>query len=246
MAAFLEKYVQKASSAIWEYPVVLGYLRSRGLSDIDIKEHRLGYSTLIVPQDDGTPDYAEMSKKTKEWFTVKGKIIYPVTACNGTVIGLILRRFDEPGKPVNENIPRYKQLVTSEASSVGAFFGIKSAYGHILDNGFAYVVEGPMDCISLSKVYKNTVSTLTSAINGQQMWTLSMMADQVVVVFDSDAPGRRGAMEAEREYGKDRVKIRELGYKDANSCLMELGDSNFQEYVKRKLMFKSFGRKILK
>lgn len=242
MATFLENYVQKATSAIWEYPEVLSYLYSRKLDDNDIRSYRLGYSTLLTPQDDGTTDFQEMKKKTYNWLALKGKLIFPVTSCNGSVIGLIVRRFDEPGKIVDEKIPRYRQFVTQESNTVGAFFGMPQASSEIMKEGFAYVVEGPVDCISLSKAFRNTVSTLTSAINGQQMWTLSMMANQVVVVFDSDAPGKKGAAQAEIDYGKEKVKIRELGYKDANACLSELGASGFRDYAKRRLMFKSFSR----
>ena len=243
MAAFLDKYVSKITESIWEYPEVIDYLSSRLITESDIRTYRIGYSSLITPHDDGSEDFKNMKTKTGGWAAVKGRIVFPVTACNGLVIGVILRRFDVPGKPVNEEIPRYRQLVTSESTRVGAFFGVTQASQSILDNGFAYVVEGPMDCVSLAKAFPNTVSTLTSAVNGQQMWTLSMMAEQIVVVFDSDGPGKKGAAAAEEDYGKERVKVRELGYKDANLCLTTLGEGGFRDYVKRRLMYKPFARR---
>ena len=242
MASFLDKYIDRVNASIMEDQEPLSYLTSRGVTIEDIKKYRLGYSKLITPVDDGSADYAAMKKKTFDWMVLKGKIIYPISACNGATIGLTARRLDLPGKPVNDKIPKYKHVVTAEADKVGAFFGVSQAAPHIIEKGYVYVVEGGMDCISLAKVFPNTVSTLTSLVNKAQMWTLEMLAGQVIVVFDPDDAGRKGAARAESDYGTTRVKIRELGYADPNKCLVDMGLPAFTEFAKRKLHFVSFSR----
>ena len=242
MAAFLEKYVERASASIIEEPDVLAYLMGRGLTMEDIRSSRIGFSRLLAPLSDGTADFTSMKKTSYDWLAFKGKILYPITACNGSVIGITARRFDKEGEPVNDKIPKYKHYVTSESEKVGAFFGIKQATESIIEKGFVYVVEGAMDCISLAKALPNTVSTLTSMINKQQMWTLGMMANNVVIVFDPDAAGRHGSDLAEKDYGTSVIKVRDLGYGDPNKCLVEMGLEPFREYARKKLHFVSFAR----
>ncbi len=242
MAAFLEKYVEKVSASIIEEPAVLSYLTERGLTMGDIRAHRIGFSRIITPVSDSSQDFAAMKKTSYDWLAFKGKIIYPITACNGSVIGITARRFDKVGEPVNDKIPKYKHYVTSESDKVGAFFGMKQATESILEKGFVYVVEGAMDCISLAKALPNTVSTLTSMINKQQMWTLGMMANNVVIVFDPDEAGKHGSDLAEKTYGTSVIKVRDLGYGDPNKCLVDMGLEQFREYARKKLHFVSFAK----
>jgi DNA primase len=223
LAEFLEKYVAKVSAAIMEEPEVLAYLYGRGLTREDLIKYRIGYSKILTPISDGTKDYDDMKSRSFGWSAVKGRIVFPATSCNGKVIGVGLRRLDLPGQPVDESIPRYRNLMTSEAKKVGVFFGIQQAAPHILEKGFAYVVEGAVDCVSLAKALPNTVSTLTSFVNNPQMWTLNMLGNTSVLVFDPDGPGHRGAQKAEQEYGQERIKIRDLGYADPNKCLVDMG-----------------------
>ena len=240
MSKFLERYVEKVSASIIEEPEVLDYLTGRGLTVDDIKKYHIGFSSLITPASDGSADYEGLKKKSYDWKAIKGKIIYPITACNGSVVGITARRFDRPGAPEDDKVPKYRHLVTAESEKVGAFFGIGNATEAILDKGYVYVVEGAMDCISLAKALPNTVSTLTSMINRQQMWTLTMMAREVVVVFDPDGAGRKGSDMAEKDYGTQTVKVRDLGYADPNKCLVDMGIEAFREYARRKLSFVSF------
>lgn len=242
MSVFLDHYITKVSSSIFEYPEALDYLHSRSLTDEDIRKYSIGYSTLITPKDDGSRDYSEMKKKSHDWLSVKGKIIFPVTSCNGVVVGMIARRLDQKDKPVDEKIPRYKHLMTSGAEAVGAFFGFPQASEHILKAGFAYVVEGTVDCISLAKVFPNCVSTLTSMVNSGQMWTLRMVGDCAVVVFDPDKAGLKGAQKALEDYGEKLIVVRDIGYGDPNKCLVEMGLSGFERYAKSRLRYVHFSK----
>lgn len=242
MSVFLEHYVTRVASSIFEYPEALSYLHARGITDEDIRRYSIGYSTIITPKDDGSMDYASMKKKSHDWLSVRGKIIFPVTSCNGIVVGVIARRLDVAGKPVDAKVPRYKHLMLSTASTLGAFFGFPQAAEHIIREGFAYVVEGTVDCISLAKVFPNCVSSLTSMINADQMWTLRMVGDCAVVVFDPDAAGVKGAKKALEDYGEKLIVLRDIGYGDPNKCLVEMGLSGFERYARSKLRYVHFSK----
>lgn len=242
MSVFLDHYVTRVASSIFEYPEAMAYLHARGITDDEIRRYSIGYSTLITPKNDGSMDYSDLKKKSHDWLSLKGKLIFPVTSCNGIVTGVVARRLDVKGKPVDDKIPRYKHLMVAGAEASGSFFGFPQASEHILKAGFAYIVEGTVDCISLAKVFPNCVSTLTSMINVSQMWTLRMVGDCAVVVFDPDAAGLKGAKKALEDYGEKLIVVRDIGYGDPNKCLVEMGLSGFMQYAKSKLRYIHFSK----
>jgi DNA primase len=208
----------------------MDYLKSRMLDENDIKKYSLGYANVINVKDDGSEDYKRFSVETYEWKTLRSKILFPLHNSKGDVNGLISRSID----PEYEG-PKYKQLLTTQAKYIGAFFGLPQALPEIQRTGTVYVVEGAIDCISLSKVLPNTVSVLTAFINEEQYWILKTIADKICVVFDSDDAGKHGQDIVKNKYKDNSISFSDLGYNDANSCLNALGSSKFDRYVKRRL-----------
>ena len=240
MSAFLDRIASTASNSLAEYPEVLNYLiNDRKLTRADLDKFGVGYCSNIVVRPESSKDFKVFEKDSSGFRSRQRKALFPIRACNGNTLGFSARRMGDSasvtdsGKP----IPRYRNYVTDESKIVGGFFGITEAIPHILETGYVYVTEGAVDCISLAKVFPNTVSTLTSSINEAQMWALSMFAEQVVVVFDSDQPGKDGAQYVADRYGADKVKVRDISYHDCNTCLQTLGEEGFKNYMKRKLTF---------
>lgn len=160
---------------------------------------------------------------------LKKKILIPLENSAGLVNGVITRNIDPESKY------RYKQFLMKEAANIGAFFGLPQALPYILNEGVVYVVEGAIDCISLAKAFPNTVSTLTSFINEEQMWLLRMLADYIVLVFDPDEAGRKGVDIVLNKYGSKGITSRELSYGDPNKCLVKMGEVEFVKFAKKSL-----------
>jgi DNA primase len=226
---FLDPLINRASESLANYPEVQEYLESRAITLEDIKKFRLGYTAapfIPLSKDD---DFAILKEETKDFFYLKKKLYIPLENSAGLVNGLITRSLEPDTKY------RYHQYLMKEASTIGAFFGLPQALPHILREGVVFVVEGAIDCISLAKVFPNTVSTLTSFINEEQMWMLRMIADTIVMVFDPDPPGRSGVEKVLAKYGAKGLFSREFGHGDPNKCLVSLGEEKFAQLAKKSL-----------
>lgn len=226
---FLDPLINRAHESLVNYPEALNYLHQRRISDDDIRKYRLGFTTIpLVPlsQDE---DFSLFKEETKDFFMLKKKILIPLENSAGLVNGVITRNIDPESKY------RYKQFLMKEAATIGAFFGLPQALPYILNEGIVYVVEGALDCISLAKAFPNTVSTLTSFINEEQMWLLRMLADNIVLVFDPDEAGRKGVDIVLNKYGSKGITSRELSHGDPNKCLVKMGEVEFVKFAKKSL-----------
>lgn len=241
MAAFLDRIKTRASDSLEEFPDVTRYLiKERLIPAPFLETYKVGFTDALTVRAEDTPEYLEMKKETYDFRGLQGRILFPVTSCIGGTMGFSTRRIKEEVNAEGVKLQRYKTFLSSEAKSVGAFFGIEQALASMIKTGFVYVTEGAVDCMSLATVFPNTISSLTSMLTEPQMWTLSMLVDKVVLVFDSDAPGRYGASVVIEKYGSKLVKNMDLGYHDANTALTTLGYSGFKSYVNTKLRFINF------
>lgn len=233
---YLDQLVIKANASIVEYEEPMKYLTvDRGITVEDINRFQLGFTSVINVPNDGSSDYERLKKETYDWGALKKKILFPLQNSVGRTNGMIARPV-----VVEEGKSKYKQVLTSEAKTIGTFFGLHQAIPEILRTGVVYVVEGAIDCISLAKVFPNTVSVLTAYINEDQYWVLKMLAKRICVVFDSDEAGKKGMEMIDLKYKDKSITRLDLGYNDPNSCLNTLGPRKFESYAKRKLSVLSF------
>lgn len=236
---FLDPLINRANASIANYPEALSYLHSRGVNDDEIKRYRLGYTVApFIPVNIKDPDYIKLKETTRDFFFLQKKIFFPLENAAGLVNGLVTRNIEKDSQY------RYNQKLMEEASKIGAFFGLPQALPHILKTGVVYVTEGAVDCISLAKVKPNTVSTLTSFINEEQMWVLRMIAENIVIIFDPDEPGRKGVELVMNKYGRKGIYSREFGLGDLNETLMLVGEKRFKEIAVKALAGIGYLRKI--
>lgn len=225
---FLDTMINRANSSLKNYPEVYEYLTiHRDISDEEIKKFRLGCTVAPqIPVED-SDDYRNFMEDTRDKYFLKNKVLIPLENAAGYVNGVITRESDPDAKY------RYRHFYLSEGKKIGVFFGLPQAIPHIIRTGTVFVVEGAFDCISLSRFIPNTVSTLTSDINEEQMWTLKMISERIVLVFDPDEPGRKGVEWVRRKYGDKGILSRELPHGDPNYSLVKLGEEGFKKVLKR-------------
>jgi hypothetical protein len=82
-------------------------------------------------------------------------------------------------------------------------FGINKALPAIQEHGFAFAVEGPLDCMAMHRIgAKNTVAYLGNHLTKWQALSLARWTDKLVVIPDGDAGGRGGLEKTRENVGK--------------------------------------------
>lgn len=223
---YLNSFVKRANNTIRSYEAPMKYLTSRGLSDSDINKFSIGYVKYVHIKDDKSDDYKYLYNKSYSFNYLKNKIIFPLKNTIGNVNGIITRDLEKK---------IYMQYFLSEAKDIGAFFGLYEAIDHIKKSGKVFVHEGAFDAISFSKVFPNTVSSLTSFLNEQQYETLKFLVDKIILVYDNDDAGKTGIKKMLDYYGDKNIEVVSIGDEDSNSYLKFLGEDKFKSYIKSKI-----------
>jgi len=152
--------------------------------------------------------------------------VFPLRNILGAVNGLCTRDIVQK---------RYNQYFLSEARKIGAFFGLFEALPHIYRTRKVFVHEGAIDAISFAKVFKNSVSSLTSFLNEAQYEFLSLICDKIILVYDDDDAGHTGERKMKEYYGNKKIESVFIGTDDSNTYLRVLGPQKFDTYIRSKI-----------
>ena len=217
---FLDALVLRLHEALYRYPEALSYLKSRSLTDKDLKEYQIGYSKFVTTSNDGSEEYTEFKDEMGGGRKLEEKIVFPLFDCLGRVVGLLGR-----GIQTKE----FKFFLTKEAKITGAFIGFYQALPSIHETKKVFVVEGPFDLIAFRRIFPNCVASVTAGMSDAQYDLLKFFADTVVTVFDSDKAGQRAREESAESWETLSVK---LAYKDPDECLKVMGPKRFEQHVR--------------
>jgi len=249
--SFLDCVSLNLHNSLKRYDMALNYLKSRNVTDEEIERFNIGYTKIFGLPDISGEDRDSFIKDTYRGQKLAQKIVFPLYNYLGNVVGLFGRAIDSK---------EFKYYLSPEAKYTGALFGLLQALPYIYETGRVYVVEGPFDLLALNKVCKNSVAAMTAGISEAQYNLLSLIATEIITVFDSDGPGQYGANLAlelwssdafrennhfnPKENGLAVVSNLQLGtYKDPDQCFKVLGLKEFEIYIKKLingLSFKGF------
>jgi DNA primase len=221
---FLEQIITTAHNSISRYPIALDYLRSRLVTDNQIKDFKIGYGKVLRIPEVAFPDKERFMAETFRGRKLENRILFPFQDPIGRVIGLAGRSIETK---------EFKTFVSDEGKYMGFFFGLYQALPHIYTTKRVYVVEGYFDLLAFSKVYPNTVATITSGMSEAQYELLCFFCDDIVTCFDSDEAGDLGRKKASQW---KNVREIQLGYKDPAKCLETLHLNAFKSFVSKKVM----------
>jgi DNA primase len=189
------------------------YLAGRGLDPKGIKEFRIGYApdsfnalrdrlSGVADQDtlracglfsakelgtgpDGQPQYGPLYDRFRK------RVMFPIANESGRVIAFTARTLETGDKagPKYLNSPE-----TPLYSKSHVLFNLDKAKTAIRRDGFALLVEGQMDCISVFlRGIQNVIATSGTAFTEQQVAILRRHTSNVVVNFDPDTAGANAA-----------------------------------------------------
>jgi DNA primase len=175
------------------------YLQNRSISEETIKQFRLGFvpDTWRSLADDlegsgSSMKLAEQAglviagKEGSYYDRFRGRLIFPIENIFGEIVafgGRIL----EKGEPKYLNSPESPVYIKGKN-----LYGLNKAKEEIRKKGFALIVEGYFDLISLWNMgIGNVVATLGTALTREHLELLRRYTLEVVALFDPDEAGRK-------------------------------------------------------
>lgn len=176
-------------------PQAQEYLENRGLSAETIDAMEIGYC--------GKTDKQSV-------YRFSGRVIFPIfnPACDliafggRTVIGSPEKYINSPESPIY--------------SKSRVLYNLDKAQDHILERGYAIVVEGYFDVAVLWEWgIRNVVSTCGTAITKYQLRLLKRYADWVSICYDGDQAGSRAAARAVENLADERFPIKTVSLPDS-------------------------------
>jgi len=240
-------------------PRAIAYLKGRGLTGEIAARYGLGYapegwrglasvfpsyddplleeSGLVISQrgdadDAGRGEGGEPPAAEKRYDRFRDRIMFPIRAVQGSVIGFGGRVLDR-GEPKYLNSPETPVFIKGRE-----LYGLFEGRTEIRQRGYALVVEGYMDVVALAQSgFGNAVATLGTACTAEHVQKLVRFTDAVVFSFDGDAAGRRAAgraLEASLPHATDTRSFRFLFLPpehDPDSYVRELGAAAFDQCV---------------
>lgn len=180
---YLDEFVERAGRMIFEYEEPVKYLEGRGFTKEDIKRFGFGFLKVAKIKKEDSQDYKNLHEGTYFFRALENRIIIPLKNILGRVNGLVVRSIKDK---------KYNQYLLKEAKDIGAWYGLYEALPHIMQTRKVFVHEAAFNSASFSKVFPNTVSSLTSFINEQQYELIRMFVDLIILVYDDDEAGQIG------------------------------------------------------
>lgn len=161
----------------------------------------------------------------------RGRVIIPIADERGRVVGF-------GGRVLDGSQPKY--LNTPETMIFNKrrlLFGLDRAKLHIKEAGFAIVVEGYMDAISVFGAgVQNVVASLGTAFTSEHAKKLMRYAKDIYFCYDSDEAGQQATMRAlslaARETGASFRVITVPDGKDPDEFIKKHGSEAFQALIR--------------
>ncbi len=204
-AAWFEEQLRSPGGAL-----AREYLAGRGLTPEGIKTFRIGYAPdsfnalrdrLKGAADEETLRASGLFSAKEQGDGTQGpiydrfrkRVVFPICNEGGRVIAFTARTL--PGAESEKAGPKYvNSPETALYSKSSVLFNLDKAKAAIRAMGFALLVEGQMDCISVFlRGIQNVIATSGTAFTGQQVAILKRHTSNVVVNFDPDAAGANAA-----------------------------------------------------
>lgn len=175
------------------------YLQKRGIGDDVVKHFRLGYApdtwrslTDYIEKSSLSLKLAEQAgliirgKEDGYYDRFRGRLIFPIENVFDEVVAFGGRILDQ-GEPKYLNSPETPVYIKGKN-----LYGLNKAREEIRKKGFALIVEGYFDLISLwNSGIRNVVATLGTALTREHLDLLRRYTTDVVALFDPDEAGKK-------------------------------------------------------
>ena len=137
----------------------------------------------------------------------RNRLMFPIIDVRGNVIGF-------GGRVLDNSTPKYINTTETMIFNKGKnLFGLnlakKSKFGYLI------LVEGNIDVVTLHQYgFDNAVASLGTSLTDDQATLLSRYTEQVVLIYDGDAPGQKAAKRAIPILEKTGIEVKVLQIPD--------------------------------
>ena len=220
------------------------YTKLRGLSEETMKKFNIGYatdlwdglSTLFSKKGVSLADVVSLGlikeNSGRYYDTFRGRLIFPILDHRGATIAFGGRVLEQ-----KDNTPKYLNSKESELYRKGeVLYGLHATGQAIRDMGFAIVVEGYMDLLSLYQAgIENVVATLGTAFTERQVSLIKRYTGRVVLFYDSDEAGITAAKRSFEVLLKSGMSVDALFLEDnmdPDDAIQKLGKDKLMKRLK--------------
>jgi DNA primase len=194
------------------------YLQNRSISEETIKQFRLGFVpdtwrslTDYIESSGSSLKLAEQAglviagKEGNYYDRFRGRIIFPIENIFGEIVAFG-GRVMEKGEPKYLNSPESPVYIKGKN-----LYGLNKTKEEIRKKGFALIVEGYFDLISLWNAgIGNVVATLGTTLTREHLELLRRYTIEVVALFDADEAGRKALDRSLELFLSMRMRARAL------------------------------------
>ena len=229
----------------------LVYLKSRGLTEDNIKQFKLGFaadswdqlvqliSGIGISQGQAAKSGLFIQSEKGIFDRFRSRIMFPVFNSSGKVIAFGGRIFDteDPAKYLNSpETPLYKKS--------DIFYGLQASRDIIRQEGYAVLVEGYMDFLQLYQAgIRSVLATSGTAFTTRHAHALSRFSKKVILLFDGDRPGGAATIRAGwamLKNGLEPAIVRPPENKDPDDWIQKSGVSEVKKALDAPLSFIDF------
>ncbi|MCQ2553163.1 MAG: DNA primase [Clostridia bacterium] len=162
----------------------------------------------------------------------RGRVMFPILNTSGKVIAFG-GRIVGPGEPKYLNSPE-----TPVFQKKNNLYGLHKTRKAIQEAGYAILVEGYMDCVSLYQYgVCNVVASLGTALTEQQARLLKRYTEKVILCYDADNAGIKAALRGIDVLRAAEMQVRVLHVddgKDPDEYVKKHGKDAFIKLVEEK------------
>jgi DNA primase len=220
------------------------YLQERGISDDVVKLFRLGYApdtwrslAEYIEKNGLSLKLAEQAgliipgKEGGFYDRFRGRIIFPIENVFGETVAF-------GGRILDKGEPKYLNSPESPVYTKGRnLYGLNKAKEEIRKKGFALIVEGYFDLISLWNAgICNVVATLGTALTKEHLELLRRYTMDVVALFDPDEAGKKALDRSLELFLSAQMKAKALILPekfDPDDYVKRFGKEKMEELISR-------------
>lgn len=245
---FFERLTDICQELLYKDTRLFNYLKERNLKASTIEKYKIGAFpkklTILLDRmsseellDNGiiwnaseSPFLMSISPMNKK--RVHYPVVIPIMDVDGHPIAIGCRTLIDEEKRKELGIPKYRNSVYEKTAYL---FGLNKAIEAIRKHNCVFVVEGYFDVIACHQagIY-NVVATCGTLFSKRQLVVLSRYTNNVVLLFDNDAPGHTSSRRVMSKLANDDLikvnltyRFTPNGYKDIDEYLCHGGELSF-------------------